>query len=390
VDDRCFQSAVIVAGFRHFRLSTLLFAFTGLKFKHLAWIAFGMVLAFTEGKGDRMSILSSVRSEIVLAMTLLISLAMQGQSLQSAEARPGKLIGTVTDINGDPVPNSTVVLEMPGSGDRRTLVTPGSGFFEFDDLEPGTAYQIKISAKDFADWTSPAITLEPGQFKIVTGIRLRIEVERTTVDVHYDPVEVAAQQFKAEEKQRVFGIIPNFYVTYETDAAPLTAKMKFELALKVSIDPVTVAGVGLVSASRQAANSPKYGQGWGAYGERFGAVAADGFSDIMIGGAILPSLLHQDPRYFYQGTGTTGSRIRHAMFSPFVARGDNGKWQPNYSSLGGDLASSALSNLYYPQVNRGAGLVFGNFAIGTAERVGASLAQEFIVGRFTKRGDHIK
>jgi hypothetical protein len=166
--------------------------------------------------------------------------------------------------------------------------------------------------------------------------------------------------------------------------------MKFELALKVSIDPVTTAGIALVSASKQAGNTPNYGQGWGAYGERLGAVAADGFSDIMIGGAILPSLLHQDPRYFYQGTGTTGSRIRHAMFSPFVARGDNGKWQPNYSSLGGDLASSALANLYYPQSNRGVGLVFGNFAIGTAERIGASLAQEFLFGKFTRRGGHMK
>jgi hypothetical protein len=119
-----------------------------------------------------------------------------------------------------------------------------------------------------------------------------------------------------------------------------------------------------------------------------GAISADGFSDIMIGGAILPSLLHQDPRYFYQGTGTTGSRIRHAMLSPFIARNDNGTWGPNYSSLGGDLASSALSNLYYPQSNRGPGLVFGNFAIGTAERIGASLAQEFLISRFTKRGGH--
>lgn len=147
----------------------------------------------------------------------------------------------------------------------------------------------------------------------------------------------------------------------------------------------------MVSASRQAANSsPNYGQGWGPYGERFGAVAADGFSDIIIGGGILPSLLHQDPRYFYQGTGSTGSRVRHAMLSPFVARYDDGHWGPNYSSLGGDLASSALSNLYYPQSNRGAGLVFGNFAIGTAERIGASLAQEFIVGKFTRRGGHMK
>jgi hypothetical protein len=117
--------------------------------------------------------------------------------------------------------------------------------------------------------------------------------------------------------------------------------MKFKLALKVSTDPVTAVGTFLVAGAKQAGNTPNYGQGGGAYGKRFGAVAADGFSDIMIGGAILPFLLHQDPRYFYQGTGTTGSRIRHAVFSPFVARGDNGTWQPNYSSLGGDLRHQA-------------------------------------------------
>jgi hypothetical protein len=262
--------------------------------------------------------------------------------------------------------------------------------FEFDDVKPYTAYQLTISAKGFADWISPAITLSANQFKIVTGIQLRIATEATTVDVHYDPIEVATEQLKSEEKQRVFGIIPNFYVSYESDPAPLTARMKFTLALKVSTDPVTAAGVLVVAAARQAGNSLNYGQGWRAYGQRVGATAADGFSDIMIGGAILPSLLHQDPRYFYQGTGTTSSRIRHAVFSPFVGRGDNGKWQPNYSSLGGDLASSALANLYYPQSNRGAGLFFGNFAIGTAERIGASLAQEFLVGRFTRRGGHMK
>jgi Carboxypeptidase regulatory-like domain len=337
-----------------------------------------------------MSILSCPRFVIVLAMAITFSMTMHGQTVQGTEPGPGKLVGTVTDVNGDPVPHATVTLETPESDDRRTLVTPENGFFEFDDLKPATPYQVNITAKDFADWTSPAITLAPGQFKIVTGIQLRIATEHTTVDVHYDPVEVATEQFKSEEKQRVFGIIPNFYVSYESDPAPLTAKRKFELALKVSIDPVTAAGVALVSASKQAGNTPNYGQGWGAYGERVGAVAADGFSDIMIGGAILPSLLHQDPRYFYQGTGTTGSRIRHAMFSPFVAKGDNGRWQPNYSSLGGDLASSALSNFYYPQSNRGVGLVFGNFAIGTAERIGASLAQEFLFGKFTRRGGHMK
>jgi hypothetical protein len=105
----------------------------------------------------------------------------------------------------------------------------------------------------------------------------------------------------------------------------------------------------------------------------------------MIGGAILPSLLHQHPRYFYQGTGSTGSRLRHAILSPFICKGDNGKWQPNYSSVGGDLASSALSNLYFPKLNRGAGLVLANLAIGTTERVAASVAQEFVLSRLTHR-----
>jgi hypothetical protein len=106
----------------------------------------------------------------------------------------------------------------------------------------------------------------------------------------------------------------------------------------------------------------------------------------MIGGAILPSLLHQDPRYFYKGTGTTKSRIRYALMHPFVCKGDNGTWQPNYSTLGGDLASSAISNAYHPNSNRGAGLVFTNFAIATAERAAASLAQEFLLRKFTHQG----
>jgi hypothetical protein len=105
---------------------------------------------------------------------------------------------------------------------------------------------------------------DPGQFKIVTRVQLRIAIERTTLDANYDPVEVATEPFKAEEKQRVFGIIPNFYVSYENDPPPLTASMKFKLALKVSTDPVTAAGTVLVASAKQAGNTPDYGQGWGA------------------------------------------------------------------------------------------------------------------------------
>ena len=303
------------------------------------------------------------------------------------KTEPGTILGTVVDINDDAIPAATVVLQGPTPRSPRTFVTNDKGFFEFNDVGPET-YHVKVSAPGFADWTSPLISLNQGQFRIVAGIQMRIATESTSVDVHYDPDEEAAEQLKAEETQRILGFIPNFYVSYENDPAPLTAKMKFELALKVSSDPVTAAGIFIVASAKQAGDTPNYGQGWAAYGKRIGAVAGDGFSDIMIGGAILPSLLHQDPRYFYQGTGTTSSRARQAVISAFIAKGDNGKWQPNYSTLGGDLAAAGIANLYYPRSNRGAGLVFGNFAIGTAERIGANLAQELILGHITRRRGH--
>jgi hypothetical protein len=211
----------------------------------------------------------------------------------------------------------------------------------------------------------------------------------TTVNVAYEPELVAIQQVQMEETQRAFGVIPNFYVVYDPNPAPLTTRLKFHLAMKTSTDIVTIVGVGALAGINQAGDTPNYVQGAKGYGERFGAVAADGFSDIMIGGAILPSLLHQDPRYYYRGTGTNRSRALHALSSPFICKGDNGRLQPNYSSIGGDLGSSALSNLYYPASNRGTSLIFQNFFITTGERMLSSLVQEFVLGRMAPR-QHLK
>jgi len=320
-----------------------------------------------------------------IAVALVFSVVMLGQTVEAPEPQMGSIVGTVTDVSGDTVPNATVVLKGPDTNDCRTVVTNDQGFFEFHGVKSGTPYYININAKDLSDWTSPVVTVEPGQFKILTDIQLRIPMSRTTVVVTQTSEEVATEQVKIEEKQRVFGIIPNIYVVYDPNPEPLTTKLKFRLALKVATDPITAVGIAILSGAQQAGDTPNYGQGGQGFAKRFGANAADGFTDIMIGGAILPSLLHQDPRYFYQGTGTNKSRTRHAVLNPFVCKGDNGKWQPNYSSLGGDLASSAISNAYYPRSNRGAGLVLGNFAIDTAERVASSLAQEFILGRFTRK-----
>ncbi len=300
---------------------------------------------------------------------------------------PGIIAGTVVDINDDAIPGATVVLQGPTLKSPRTFVANDKGFFEFNSVAPET-YHVKISAQGFADWTSPDLELRPGQYLILPVPRLEIATAFTAVTVGYSAEEVAAEQVNLEEKQRVFGIIPNFYVSYDQNAAPLTSGLKFRLAAKVAFDPITFIGVGIAASAEQAGDNPNYPQGWKGFGERYGAVYANGLTDIMIGGAILPSLLHQDPRYFYQGTGTTQSRILHAVSSPFVCRGDDGRPQPNYSTIGGDLASAAISNAYYPTSNRGVGLFLGNLLIATGQRAAANLAQEFVLGRVTHRARH--
>ena len=151
-----------------------------------------------------------------LAVALVLSFPALGQISQEAH-RAATVMGTVSDVNGDVIPNATVVLKEVEGSDPRTILTTENGMFEFHDVTPDITYQVVISAKDYEDWMSTPIILNPDQFKIVTGIQLRIATYRITVDVHYDPVKVATEQLKAEEKQRVFGVIPNFYVSYEND-----------------------------------------------------------------------------------------------------------------------------------------------------------------------------
>jgi Carboxypeptidase regulatory-like domain len=315
---------------------------------------------------------------------------MQGQSGQFFESRVGSIVGTVSGVNAEILVGARIVLEGPDPSNRRTVITNDNGFFEFHDAIPGIPYHVNVSADGFADWTSPVLILEPSQYKILTNIHLQLAMVRTAVDVTQTVEEIATEQVKAEEKQRIFGIIPNFYVVYEPNPVPLTAKLKFRLAFKVTIDPATLIGNGIVAGAQQAGNTPNFGQGALGFSKRYGANTADGLTDIMIGGAILPSLLHQDPRYFYQGKGSNKSRIRHALLNPFVCKGDNGRWQPNYSSIGGDLASSAISNTYYPKAERGVELMFKNLGLGTAERMAASLTQEFVLNKFTHKPGHSK
>jgi hypothetical protein len=185
----------------------------------------------------------------------------------------------------------------------------------------------------------------------------------------------------------VLGVIPNFYVSYDPNAVPLTSKQKFKLARKTIVDPVTFVLVGGIAGVEQAQNDfSGYGQGAQGYGKRFGAGYADTVAGTFIGSAILPSLLKQDPRYFYKGSGSKRSRILYAIANAVICKGDNGRWQPNYSNILGSVAAGGISNLYYPAQDRnGAGLTFENAAIGIGASAASNLLQEFLIRKLTPK-----
>jgi hypothetical protein len=324
--------------------------------------------------------------QIVLAGGLLFAVPAFAQDSEAANTKTGGILGTVVDVNSDPIPDATVVLQGP-AGNRLTVTTIYDGSLALHDVTPGIAYQIDVTADGFADWSS-SVTVEPGQEKSLGEIKLRILAVQRPVTVSYSSKEVAAQQLKVEEHQRILGFIPNTNVTYELHPEPLTTKMKFHLAYKGLTHPTFFAYEALRAGVEQAANTTDYRLGAKGYGERFGANLAGGATEALFGNAILPSLLHQDPRYFYRGSGTKRSRAWHAVIAPFVCQGDNGKLQPNYSQWGGSLISASLSNIYYPGSNRGAGLVFTNFGTSLALHVVLGLAQEFILSKVTSKGKH--
>ena len=287
------------------------------------------------------------------------------------------------DSNGDIIPGASVDLYGPSPADHQSLIANDSAGFEFDHLKKGLSYKVVVTSPGFVKWNSQPIVLDAGQFFILQKVNLTIEGGSTSVTVYSSPVQIATEQVQLEYQQRVLGFIPNFYVVYDKDPAPLTTKLKFQMAMKVSYDPVSVAGILFMASVNQAADRPAYQQGWLGYGQRVGQEAADSFSDILFGGAILPSLLHQDPRYYYQGTGSTNSRLKHALSAPFICKGDNGKSQINFSSMGGDAISASLTNLYYPSADRGASNTIESFVINTAEREVSALLQEFVLRKLT-------
>jgi len=340
----------------------------------------------------------SVTRKLGLWVLVLLALSASAQATQDPASAPqdssvpaspaataqadADISGRIVDPTGAGVAGATVKLSNSNPGATQQAATDGDGRFVFTHAEPGPIH-LTITAAGFAAQEFSG-TILLGQTLQIPSITLALATVNTEVRV-LPPQVVAEAQIKEQEKQRALGIVPNYYVSYIPNAAPLVPRQKFELAWKTMLDPVSFGIAGAVAGIQQAQNDfSGYGQGAQGYAKRFGASYAEDAIGTFMGGAIFPSLFKQDPRYFYKGTGSKRSRLLYAVANSVICKGDNGHWQANYSAIMGSLAAGGISNLYYPSTDRtGVRLTFENALIGIGANAAANVLQEFVVRKLT-------
>jgi len=349
----------------------------------LAWLSLIVLIcsspisAQTEQSPARLVVVNDPPNSPTLKMAIDAS-----EDLQKV---PGTITGSVVGQDGIAVVGAKVKLTQEGQSVSPEVTSSEDGQFTFANVAPGS-FQLVITSEGFAAHTSTG-ALHSGENFTVPQVSMVLATNATEVRVEVSTIEIAQEQLKDEEKQRVLGVIPNFYVTYVPNAAPLTPKQKYNLAWRLNIDPVSFLLAGQTAGIQQARNEfSGYGQGAQGYAKRYGATYANFTISNFLGSAVFPSIFKQDPRYFYKGTGTTKSRALYALANAVICKSDGGHWQVNYSGIIGSLASGGISNLFYPASDRnGPALTFENTAMSIGSTAIFNLMQEFVLRKLTPK-----
>jgi hypothetical protein len=157
-----------------------------------------------------------------------------------------------------------------------------------------------------------------------------------------------------KKDDRMFYVMPNYLtVQNEAEVKPLNWKGKFAITADGAFDPYEFTIVGILAGIRQAENAyPGFGQGCVGYAKRYGAAMADQVDGNMMVGAVFPSILRTDPRYFQLGKGPVFRRFAYAISRIFVTRKDSGGNTVNFSEPVGNGFAIGISNFYYPAADR--------------------------------------
>ncbi len=176
------------------------------------------------------------------------------------------------------------------------------------------------------------------------------------------------------------GFIPNFQTSNDQSLAPkaLTPKEKFNIAWHNMFDVSAHIGNALQSGVQQASNGqPHYGEGWGAYGERFAAAEGDQITSSIFILGVLPTVLHDDPRYFRRGQGSALSRLKYSVTRTIITRKDDQTPTFNAPQVFGQLIQAGISNAYYPSQDRNISGTFKGWGINLGYNCGYNLLKEF-------------
>jgi hypothetical protein len=310
-------------------------------------------------------------------------------SSQSAAERLQETTGTasisstVSDDNGDVLQGAQVTLTDSLGTVKGTVESDSNGHFVFTNLHPGS-YTLKVTGNGMSTFTSSPISLLTGQALSFPQVTLAVSGGVTSVTVSGNKEELANEQVRIAVQQRIGGVIPNFYSSYDWNAPPMQSKQKFQLSARSIVDPVSFLVIAGIAGMEQHQNVfPGYGGGIEGYGKRYGAALANHVSATLLCKAVYPSIFHQDPRYFYKGKGGVRSRAFYAMSAAVIAKGDDGRWKPNYSNVLGNFSAAAISNLYYPSSDQGVSLVVFNGLVNTGADAASNLLREFVLKKLT-------
>lgn len=297
------------------------------------------------------------------------------------------LAGQVIDQSGALIPGARLLVRLPGHRRDREILADSEGRFTLGGL-PAGEYSFVVTAPGFQSFESVPLTLHPGEERKLDPVTLAVPANHADAYVTMNRQEIATAELHAAEQQRIVGF-PDFYTSFVWNAAPLDARQKLSLGLHATTDRMAFVTAGLVASAEQIKGTfPEFGPGYKGFGKRYGAAYADGFTGKFIGGALLPSLFRQDPRYFYMGpNGTYQQRVRHAVASAFLVRGDNGHTELNYSHILGNASAGALSTFYHPASDSAGKLALDNALLGTLGEAGVNVVRELFLKRFVRGGD---
>lgn len=288
------------------------------------------------------------------------------------------LSGTVRDTSGAPVAGAEVTVIGRRPPIHRTVAVDSQGAFSFPSL-PAQSYTVTVAAPGMAPVAPVVVPLGAGEAYKLPVTATPLPKFSATVRVTASPVEIATAQVREQEKQRVLGVIPNFYTSYLWNAAPMTAKLKYHLVFRAALDPITIAGSAAVAGVEQWHDTyPGYGTGVEGYAKRFGASYADSFVSRLVGDAMLPAVFHQDPRYFYRGSGRWEARLGYSLKETILCRGDDGKQQFAYSRVLGAFIAAGLSNVYHAPQDRQAGVTFRDAGVIIGAQAAENIVREFL------------